>query len=113
MEIQKAAAAGTLAGVPTKAGAFSRATTYGDAVSFTVLDLPATAVGTFNGLVSLNGTNYPVLVTATKAGTLTAKIAAVSARRTVGPNDVGVASDISADSSPGVKSPSGPTKTAS
>ena len=69
------AAAGTLAGVPTKAGDFSRATTYGDAVSFTVLDLPATAVGTFNGLVSLNGTNYPVLVTATKAGKLTAKIA--------------------------------------
>ena len=70
-----APAAGTLAGVPKKAGDYSRATAYGDAVAFSVLDLPETAVGTFNGLVSLDGTNYPVAVTATKAGKLAAKIA--------------------------------------
>lgn len=68
------ASAGTLAGVPTKAGDYSRATTYGDAVPFTVEELPVTAVGTFNGLVSLGGTNYPLTVTTTKAGKLTAKI---------------------------------------
>lgn len=68
------AANGTLTGVPTKAGDFSRETVHGDAVSFAIEDLPASAVGTFNGQVSLGGTNYPLVVTATKAGKLTAKL---------------------------------------
>ena len=45
------------------------------------------------------------------ARTLTAKIAAVSALRIVGPNEVGIAISSSAFSSSGVKSPSGPMKT--
>lgn len=68
------AAAGTLAGIPTKAGDFSRSTIHGDPVRFTIESLPSTAVGTFNGTVAFEGAQLPLVVTATAAGKLTAKI---------------------------------------
>ena len=46
----------------------------------------------------------------TAARTDKPKMAAVSARRTVGPNETGVAMATNDASSSGVKSPSGPTK---
>ena len=64
-----------LTGVPTAKGDFSRKTTYGDLVDFRILALPAGATGTFNGVVTnAAGTVYPVAVTATSAGKVTAKV---------------------------------------
>ena len=65
----------TLSGVPSKAGTTTYKTTYGEPVKITILSLPAGATGTFAGvLVDAAGKHYPLNVSATTAGKISATV---------------------------------------
>ena len=64
-----------LSGVPTKAGAYSYETTAGEPIELTILALPDGAVGSYNGeMADGDGVRYPLTVSATAAGKITAKV---------------------------------------
>lgn len=71
-----------LAGVPSKAGDFSRTTIDGEPVTFEIKALPACVVGTFNGALvegldpsaEVGASALPVEVTVTTGGRLSAKV---------------------------------------
>ena len=64
-----------LSGIPTKAGTTTYKTKDGEPVKVTILALPVGAKGTFNGILQdTAGKQYPLKVTASAAGKLTATV---------------------------------------
>ena len=64
-----------LSGVPTKAGTYAYKTSAGEPVKIVILSLPSGVVGSYGGtMAAANGSRYPLTVSTTAAGKLTAKV---------------------------------------